>query len=192
MTHQTEIDQQSNNQGKFFESDHIDLSHIRLRPSQFARMMGCSKQAVSIWIRKGKISLGIDGRMDPSQAIAQLLRNSNPNQIRLKALTPLIRQLRESEDVVKNLKNKLSTMKDDLDFYEGAVEEYVTMFDQLKDRLSNSSEVVFKLTARQLVDVIIAWLNVALENGPDDLMIEDFIEAGALGNQKRGEGVVEG
>jgi hypothetical protein len=195
MTFDTDIDLQRNNQPRLFESEQIDLSHIRVRPSEFARMMGCSKQAVSIWIRDGKVILGRDGRMDPAQAVAQLLKNSNPNQLRLKALSPLIRKQNESDLLIKQLQNKIETLtsevsflKDEVDFYEGSSNEYVAIFDGLRARLKDELDLLADVASPQLINAINRWLYKALEYGPDDLMIIDFLESSALGYIKEGEG----
>jgi hypothetical protein len=49
-------------------------------------MMGVSKQAASEWKRKGLITLGPDGLLDPTQAARQLMRNADPQRLRAKVL----------------------------------------------------------------------------------------------------------
>jgi hypothetical protein len=188
MDSDTEIDLNQQKHPRLFESEDIDLSHIRVRPSEFARMMGCSKQAVSIWIRDGKVVLGGDGRLDPSQAVAQLLKNSNPNQLRLKALAPLIRKQRESDRLIQDLKNELSIVKDDEEFYEGAIEDFLNIFNGLKQNLQTDFEVLERETAGQLINAIISWLDEAIQHGSQGLVIADFLDACALEKGCEGEG----
>lgn len=188
MNSDAEIDLNQQKQPRLFESDDIDLSHIRVRPSEFARMMGCSKQAVSIWIRNGKVVLGGDGRLDPSQAIAQLLKNSNPNQLRLKALSPLIRKQRQSDRLIQDLKNELSMVKDDKEFYESAVGDFLNIFNGLQQNLQIDFKVLERKTAAQLISAIIGWLDEAIQHGSQDLVIADFLDICALENECEGEG----
>lgn len=55
---------------------------IRVKPADFARLCGVSRQAVFQWIRAGKISL-LPGRLiDPGKAIRELLANGDPNRMR--------------------------------------------------------------------------------------------------------------
>lgn len=62
--------------------DVADMLAVRLLPSQFARVVGVSKQSVSKWIRAGKVTLGPDGRLDPVCAIQEVLRNTAPTKLR--------------------------------------------------------------------------------------------------------------
>lgn len=82
MTKNIDFDAISKNIHLPFDSDEMVKMGLRVRPSEFARLIGCTKQAVSVWIRDGKILLGTDGRLDPRQAVAQLLKNSDPSRLR--------------------------------------------------------------------------------------------------------------
>jgi len=60
-----------------------ELLRIRVRPAQFSRLIGASKQSVSRWIREGVILVSpIDGTLDPAQATAALLRRTPPHKMR--------------------------------------------------------------------------------------------------------------
>ena len=63
-----------------------ELLSVRLRPAEFARAVGVSKQSVSRWIRDGKVTLGCDGRMNPNKAMGDLLRNGDPGRIRARLI----------------------------------------------------------------------------------------------------------
>lgn len=65
-----------------------ELLAVRLRPAEFARCIGVTKQSVSRWIADGKVTLGADGRLNPTAAMRQLLRTGDPGRIRAR----LIRQ----------------------------------------------------------------------------------------------------
>ena len=68
--------------------DERELLAVRLRPAEFARAIGVSKQSVSRWIQTDKVTLGADGRMNPNEAMRQLLRTTDPGRIRAR----LVRQ----------------------------------------------------------------------------------------------------
>lgn len=65
-----------------------ELLAVRLRPAEFARCIGVTKQSVSRWIADGKVTLGADGRINPTAAMRQLLRTGDPGRIRAR----LVRQ----------------------------------------------------------------------------------------------------
>jgi hypothetical protein len=88
--------------------DHAELrSGLRVTRAQFARMMGTSRQAVTTWVKSGKITIGADGGLDPRVAIAQLLRHSAPARVRAKVLAPLIGELSALHHRVAELEAKL-------------------------------------------------------------------------------------
>jgi hypothetical protein len=65
-----------------------ELLAVRLRPAEFARCIGVTKQSVSRWIADSKVTLGADGRINPTAAMRQLLRTGDPGRIRAR----LVRQ----------------------------------------------------------------------------------------------------
>jgi predicted transcriptional regulator len=80
--------------------DSPELLKVRMRPAQFARLLGVSKQAVSRWIAEGKVTLNpVDGLLDAQAAVQQVLRNTDPGRLRsriLRAAVGDVQQLRES------------------------------------------------------------------------------------------------
>jgi DNA-binding transcriptional MerR regulator len=66
---------------------------IRVRPADLARMLGVSRQSVSRWQKRGLISVGPDGRLDPQEATRQLLRQVDPTKLRARLLRPLAEEL---------------------------------------------------------------------------------------------------
>lgn len=60
----------------------VELLAVRLRPAEFARAIGTTKQSVSRWIKDGKVTLGADGRLNPTKAMRELLRTGDPGRIR--------------------------------------------------------------------------------------------------------------
>lgn len=69
------------------------LLKIRVRPVEFARLAGVSRQSVSRWIRGGVIALGLDGRLDPSEAMRMLLARGDPARMRASVLRTAAREL---------------------------------------------------------------------------------------------------
>lgn len=91
--------------------DPADLVAMRVLPAQFARMVGVSKQAVSEWIRNGKVTLGPDGKLDPAKASREVIENSDPARLRARTLKQAtlthaqlrarIRELQESCEAIE-------------------------------------------------------------------------------------------
>lgn len=65
---------------------------IRVRPAEFARMVGVSRSAVSEWKKSGLIEVGPDGKLNPAVAARQLQERADPARLR----APLLRQMMES------------------------------------------------------------------------------------------------
>jgi hypothetical protein len=59
-----------------------ELLRVRVRPADFARMIGVDKSTITRWIQRNVITLGTDGRINPEQAMRQLLRNADPGRTR--------------------------------------------------------------------------------------------------------------
>jgi hypothetical protein len=62
--------------------DPAELTAVRVKPAEFARLVKMSKQTVSQWVKKGIISLGPDGRLDPAVASRQVFERSDLAKIR--------------------------------------------------------------------------------------------------------------
>lgn len=70
-----------------FLANHKALLSIRVRPAEFARLLGVSKQTVSTWIRDGKVTINaLDGLLDVRRAIQDVLRNTSPGRLRSRVL----------------------------------------------------------------------------------------------------------
>lgn len=93
--------------------DPDQLTAIRVRPVEFARLCGVSRQAVSKWIKKGLFSVGPDGRFDPAIAWRQVLSRSDPARLRTRifkdAIAPVAAQrarIRALEAEVADVRQK--------------------------------------------------------------------------------------
>lgn len=66
--------------------DPTELTSLRVTQAELARMFGVSRQAVSQWVKKGILSFGPDGRIDPRYAASQVLKKTDPGRLRAKLL----------------------------------------------------------------------------------------------------------
>lgn len=79
---------------------------VRVKPAEFSRMLGVSKQCVSRWIAAGKLSINpVDGRLDVQTAVQQVLRNTDPGRLRA-------RVLRQAVEDVQGLRLALAAAED--------------------------------------------------------------------------------
>lgn len=62
--------------------DPVDLVGMRVLPADLARAFGVSKQTVSQWEKKGWVSRGPDGRIDPAVAARSVLLKADPARMR--------------------------------------------------------------------------------------------------------------
>lgn len=179
MKNIVDIDHDLKTQPTLFEHGQLDQSNIRVRPAEFARIIECSKQAVSIWIRDGKITLGLDGRLNPGIAISQLLKNSNPLMLRAKALKPIIRKLKSCEEKIKQLEDEIVTLKENNEFNEGVIDEFLSMFKLIEDQLSLEIDLLSERQSNLVIIAFLKWLyEIRKHADPGNLMISDFLTPG--------------
>ncbi len=81
-----------------FAFDPADLMSVRVLPAEFSRMIGTTKQSVSRWIREGKLTLGVDGRLNPSAAMRQLARTCDPGRFRVRLIKQAVSDMRETTE----------------------------------------------------------------------------------------------
>jgi len=188
-----------------FASGELDRSGLRLRRAEFARFLCVSKQAVGEWVTAGKITLGADGRLDPRQAVSQLLRNTDPARLRAKVLEPLSRDIGRLQQRVAELEKALAQSDENATFYEESANELAAQLDALDRRLVEERAALVLLPTDKVIDGITAWLKRVSEDGLstagwlsifecvsgnslDDLQYElDNLPAGALEENIGGE-----
>lgn len=193
MTPSIDIDEQAKNPLLPFDVAQLDRFGLRLRPAEFARLLGCTRQSVSIWVRDGKITLGADGRLDPRQAVSQLLRNTDPAKLRAKVLQPLMRDIGIYQQKISHLEQELSNAATDAEFHEGASLELLNVIDRIRDRLLEEWEALREQPPESSMNAFCAWMENAIENAAHDngSRIIDFLAAdvsGALEQLEKGEG----
>lgn len=132
-----------------FDPAEMDRSGLRLTRAEFARFLGCSKQAVGEWVTAGKITLGADGRLDPRQAVTQLLRNSDPARLRAKVLAPLVRDLGAHQRQIAELEARLAAAEERAEFVEAEAGEAA----ELKERAAYERR--FAQNAGDLCDAVL-------------------------------------
>lgn len=97
--------------------NHKALLTIRVRPAEFARLLGVSKQTVSTWIRDGKVTINaLDGLLDVRRAIQDVLRNTSPGRLRS-------RVLRQAVTDALELRENLARAEDRAEIAEAALRE---------------------------------------------------------------------
>lgn len=181
-----------------FASGDLDRSGLRLTRAEFARFLGVSKQAVGEWVTAGKITLGADARLDPRQAVSQLLRNSDPARLRAKVLEPLVRDVGLMQKKVADLERALAAATEDANFHEESAEELATQLNALDNHLREERDVLVTLPSDKVIDGIAAWLERVLDNGTATAGLLTILECvpgngldiplGALEENKRGGG----
>jgi DNA-binding transcriptional regulator YiaG len=188
-----------------FASGELDRSGLRLTRAEFARFLGVSKQATSEWVTSGKITLGADGRLDPRQAVSQLLRNTDPARLRAKVLEPLSRDIGRLQQRVAELETALVRATEDATFHEESAGELAEQLNALDRHLLEERAALVLLPSDKVIDGIAAWLKRVSEdgltgarwlsifecapgNGLDDLQHElDNLPLGALEENAEGE-----
>ncbi len=176
-----------------FASGELDRSVLRLTRAEFARFMGVSKQAVGEWVTSGKITLGADGRLDPKQAVNQLLRNSDPARLRAKVLAPLVRDVGIMQKRVADLEAALVRANEDGSFHEECAGELATQFDALDRHLIEERDVLVQRPSDKVIDGIMRWLQRVAEDGTAAAgwltileCVPDSIPLGALEENTKG------
>jgi hypothetical protein len=148
-----------------FASGELDRSGLRLTRAEFARFLGVSKQATSEWVTAGKITLGADGRLDPRQAVSQLLRNSDPARLRAKVLAPLVKDVGLMQKRVADLERALAAATEDASFHEESAGELSDQLSALEHHLREERAGLAMLPTDSVIDGITVWLERVTDVG---------------------------
>lgn len=177
MTTQLDLDRGSKNGTLPFDPSELDRFSIRVRPSELAKLLGCTKQAVSIWIREGKISLGADGRVDPRKAVAQLLRNTDPGRLRARILQPLVRDIGVHLRRVDELEKSLAKVKEESDWNAQVNIELLDNINRIHGQIIKEWHRLRQLPADLALDAFSAWLDRVEQFGAGiEESIVDFLQ----------------
>ena len=88
--------------------DPKQLLAMRVTRAQFARICGVTKQSVSVWVRKGWISVGPDGRFDPQEASRQLMQHANPARLKARVFRDAMAPLGALHARIKSLETEVA------------------------------------------------------------------------------------
>lgn len=141
-----------------FAGGDLDRSGIRLTRAEFSRFLGVSKQAVTDWVKSGKVVLGADGRLDPRQAVGQLLRSGDPARLRSKVLAPLVKDVGALQRRIADLERDLARALEDAEFNQGSSSELIHILDAFEARLCLEWEALRALDVDTALAAITAWL----------------------------------
>lgn len=175
-----DIDALKENQLFITDSDVVDESKIKMKPAEFARLIGVSKQAVSVWIKDGKIDIFPNGYLNPDKAIKQLLKNTNPAKLRSRALMPLIKQVKELTIKNKQKEFDLIDLRESVEFLTSANEELLKVIGAIPMRLDNELDQLKKHDSEKVIKATCLWLEAYTQNLNDDLRITQFISTAPL------------
>lgn len=194
MTNSTDFDTQAGKTAFLpFESIDLETAGIRLLPSQLARVLNVSKQAVSIWIKKGRVILGHDGRVDPRQAIARLLATGDLSRLRLKILEPLRQEVaardRRIDDLeimvakrdqrIEQLKREKTELELAAEFEEASAAGFSDLFDVLLEQLAAFWAPLRNAPPEVGLAAITGWMNAALADLDSAGIVVDHFAAPA-------------
>lgn len=145
--------------------------NIRVRPAQFARMIGVSKQCVSQWIKQGKVTIGPDGRLNPNKAADEVMRHSDPGRLRAKLLRPLVDDSATLRRQIHERDRQIQTLHARIDYLDGFCREIEDAEQFLIARLvPRRWDTLRALAADQISDALSDLLDEALlavGNGPE-------------------------
>lgn len=91
--------------------DPKDMLGIRVRPAGYAAMCGVSRQSVSQWVKKGWITLGPDGLLDPVMATRQLLAHADPTRFRARLFRDVTATMGELHARIQSLEAEVVAAK---------------------------------------------------------------------------------
>lgn len=160
-------------------SEHVALAGIRVTRAQFAKLMGCSRQAVTTWVQEGRFTVGADGRFDPSKAVADLLRTGDPAKLRARVLRPLVDELATYRQKITELEGLIAKIRlehhalslenqelqEACSFHEGSAGGYYELFNELTRQLPEHWSYLAALPFEEGLRIVMGWLDTSLEFG---------------------------
>lgn len=162
-----DLDKKAKNALLPFEPSELDRFALKVRQSDFARLMGCSKQAVSEWVRTGRVQVGADGLINPREAIARLIRYSDPAKVRSIVLRPLVSQIYALQARVSELEAENAGLRESEEFASESVDEVLESFAFISRQLSADWENLRKVDADLAVVALRDWLQQVEQLGPE-------------------------
>jgi len=152
------------NLGLPFESSSMEMAGVRVTRAEFSRLMECSKQAVTEWVKSGRIVVGPDGRFDPRIAIAGLMRTGDPARVRSRVLEPLVRDIGLRDREIARLRTALASCEEDRQFFEGSADDFADIFCRLRRQLGEECGPLLEVGTATAINAIDRWLDVACKD----------------------------
>ena len=143
----TGADDPSTTRPSLLPFDPADLMTMRVKPADYARMCQVSRQTVSKWIKKGWITLGLDGLLDPVVASRQLLSKADPTRLRA-------RVFKDATATLSELRARIQSLETEVAAEQGRA-KYMIHHDELAARLCSLSEAI----ANEIDGLVDAHLN---------------------------------
>ena len=91
------------------------LLKIRVLPSEFSRLLGVSRTAVSKWIKAGILTPGIDGRLDATAATRRVLERVDLGRTRSRVLRAAAGDLAELRQSAAEADERVAAVQAQLD-----------------------------------------------------------------------------
>ena len=187
------------NLGLPFESSSMEMAGVRVTRAEFSRLMECSKQAVTEWVKSGRIVVGPDGRFDARIAIAGLMRTGDPARVRSRVLEPLVRDIGLRDREIARLRTALASCEEDRQFFEGSADDFADIFCRLRRQLGEECGPLLEVGTATAINAIDRWLDVACKDTAAHAgKLLDHVQpalptvaAGAAFEGKEGSGLIE-
>lgn len=175
-----DVDKKAKNALLPFEPSELDRFALKVRQSDFARLMGCSKQAVSEWVRTGRVQVGADGLINPREAVARLIRYSDPAKVRSIVLRPLVSEIYALQARVAELETENDRLRESEEFASESVDEVLESFAFISRQLSADWENLRKIDADLAVIALRDWLQQVEQLGAERVgSVMDYVTPSA-------------
>jgi hypothetical protein len=135
----------------------LDRCGIRMTRADLARFLGVSRTAVTEWVKSGKVCVGSDGRLDPRQAVGQLLRSTDPARLRSKVLAPLGHEIDGLRKRIADLEARLAAAGEEAQFQADVNRELIDQWSDLHRHLRDDWEALVALPAHRAQAALIEW-----------------------------------
>jgi DNA-binding transcriptional regulator YdaS (Cro superfamily) len=126
-----------------FLADAPELLKVRIHPAEFARLLGVSKQTVSQWIKKGHVSINpLDGRLDVTAAVQQVLRNTDPGRLRARVLRQAVEDVQSLRRTAAEADERVAAVQAQLDDAAGTIRHYKAYADDVDCMLDKALDLL--------------------------------------------------
>lgn len=96
---------------------------LRVRPAEFARIIGVSRQAVAKAVKAGRIRVDADGRVDPQRATRDWIARTHPASMRARALRDAAAAQRSAQEQARHWRAEAEAARQALAEAEGTERE---------------------------------------------------------------------